>query len=153
MASEFIALIQGLKALKEIGQAISDKEKASAVVSAITNLQSDLLTAQNIALDGQQERGRLADENRALKETIARFADWEAIRRAYALREVGQGIYLYVFVGADHPKHFACPHCFERRERSILQYSPRASAYLCPSCQITFSPYAAGRLIQPAEVD
>ncbi|MES0023138.1 MULTISPECIES: hypothetical protein [unclassified Mesorhizobium] len=114
---------------------IDDRVKLNA---AVIDLQETILTAQ-------QATAGARDTIRELEAIIASYENWDAIAERYQLRDFGGGTFAYD-LRADQtngePQHRICANCYQKRQRSILQFLYRDSGqdhYKCHSCSSEFS--------------
>ncbi|RWD31162.1 hypothetical protein [Mesorhizobium sp.] len=114
---------------------IDDRVKLNA---AVIDLQETILTAQ-------QATAAARDTIRELEATIASYENWDAIADRYQLRDFGGGTFAYD-LRADQangePQHRICANCYQKRQRSILQFRYRDSGQdhcKCHSCNSEFS--------------
>jgi hypothetical protein len=143
MSGELLAAINGLKALVGLANTVADTKIASAITSAIINIQSDLMGAQAVALDSQREQATLAKRVAELEQEIVKFKNWEAESEDYSLKQVGNtGNFVYIYaplVQTTKPRHLACANCYQNRKIRILQVQRRAQGifpgYVCQECR------------------
>jgi hypothetical protein len=93
------------------------------------------------ALDLQKDCTALAQTVGELQAKLARFETWESDKQRYELKDHGNGVLAYALKDGvqppEHP-HSACPDCYQRRKRSILQTESyeigRAQVLVCQIC-------------------
>ena len=106
------------------------KEKINEVLQRLGSIQDTLFELR-------EELFKLQDENRALKEDIKSFNDWNSRLSRYKLVETEGGA--VVFSSLEPPSHYVCPSCIEKKEIHILQdrrvYS---GTFQCPGCDKIF---------------
>jgi predicted RNA-binding Zn-ribbon protein involved in translation (DUF1610 family) len=106
------------------------KEKINEVLEKLGPIQDTLFELR-------EELFRLQDENRALKENIKSFNDWNSRLSRYKLIETEGGAVVYSSL--EPPSHYVCPSCIEKKEIQILQNSRTYSGtFQCPGCDKTF---------------
>lgn len=127
-----------LKAAYDITKGLKDIDDRVKLNAAIIELQEKILSAQEATSEAR-------DRLRELEAELAARDAWQATANRYALKEFGGNTFAYELVPdrADgEPIHRACPNCFERRTRSILQHRFRDVSqqdhYMCPSCEKEF---------------
>jgi hypothetical protein len=143
MIPELISAAASVKALNDILKASFDLHTFNQVTTALSKVNADLMNAQAAALKAQGEQAQLAEKVRELESQLAAAARWESVSQKYKLRALVPEVYVYEYVATawdSEPSHFACPNCFQQRERSSLQLrnsSDRAKWYQCLRCQTT----------------
>jgi transposase-like protein len=61
----------------------------------------------------------------------------DAVKKQYEARKNTDGSIIYVFTG--FPTHYACPSCFAKNTRQVLQFRRVGSGYFaCPGCKTFF---------------
>jgi len=121
---------------------IADLSGAQADAANISELQSQILSAQESALISQQRETELVQENQQLKSQIAELSSWETEKHRYKLTDFGDCTFAYLLIEekADgEPPHRLCTNCFGKKSKSILQkFSANVygqDIYRCPSCE------------------
>lgn len=124
-------LAQGFFALK------SETEKNQAVI----DIQRNVLEAQRalMSADGQHT----ADLKRieALEQKLAAMEHWEAEKQRYQLSAIDRGAFAYVHkpgMQESEPPMWLCQTCFEKRQKSPLQFREqviRQSQWGCNLCK------------------
>lgn len=134
MAGEIFAGIGALKTAFDIAKGLKEIDDATKRNSAVIDLQSTILTAQ-------QAQGELLNENEALKRENAALKAWEAEKQRYELLDLYQGLFAYVpKIGEERgePPHAICATCYQRGTKSILQTNGgpniHARTWDCVSC-------------------
>ena len=141
MITEFLAAAQSARVLTELMKAGVDLHVTNQMITALSKVNQDLMNAQTAALKSLDEQMKLTQKVHELEEQLAAAARWEVVSQQYKLREIVPEVFVYEYVrtsGDSDPLHFACPNCFERRERSILQLAnamEQGKRYRCPQCQ------------------
>lgn len=126
-----------LKGAYEVARGLKDVDDKVRINAAVIEIQEKILTAQEGAAAARE---RLTE----LEGQLAAYKSWDAIAVRYALRNFGDDTFAYEFVvdsEDDTPAHLACPNCFQKRERSILQFRSKSGArrfFVCPACEKTF---------------
>lgn len=141
MIPELIAAAQSVKVLNDLVQAGFNLHTFNQVVTALSKVNADLLSAQTAALKSQEEQAQLAKKVRALEEQLAAAAQWDTIAQRYKLKALVPEVFVHEHVALSpeaEPSHFACANCFERKERSILQCvasDESGKTYECSRCK------------------
>src|ERR1035441_8901203 len=118
-----------------------DESKRREALSELTGAMTEV-NARQLAV--QQNQLALLQENEALKKQIAAYDEWEKQKKCYSLRTVGSGGFVYAFNPAEQtsdPPHWLCPNCYERRDKSILQFAAMETGdtgkcWRCPKCKL-----------------
>lgn len=141
MIAELNAAFQSLNVLNNWVQAHRTLRNFNELSSAVAEVYSKLLTAQDAALAAQKEQAALAQRVGVLEAEIAQLKDWNREAERYQLTEIAPSILAYrVKPGKEsgEPAHTLCPNCFTKREKSILQADtpdPQVYTYCCSRCQ------------------
>lgn len=125
----------------ELTKNLMDMRDAVARQTAVFQLQKEILSAQQSAIQSNKEHATLVDEIGALKKEVAGLKDWEAEKQNYELRQVAPGASAYVRktqVGTGEEVHRYCANCFDRGEKSLLiavtRQPGRAYVHVCHHC-------------------
>ena len=154
MYAEIKSAIDSVKVISDVLKASKDLRNYNELASAISEVNAKLMDATTAALAGNEKISSLQERIRLLEQEIMEFKNWEAKVKDYTLKEVGTGIFAYIYtpaVESSKPKHWACVKCFEDCKISILQVSNRSS-YLCFNCGSTIQPYQDGQLVSIEDV-
>jgi hypothetical protein len=111
---------------------------------AIAGLQNGVLDLQAKVYAAQAKYQELADAKREMEEKLRAFEKWDSEATRYKLTALAPGILVYE-LKADQshgePEHYICPHCFERKQKSILHRpSTSHSSYVCHECKFKAHP-------------
>ena len=100
---------------------IDDKVKLN---EAVFSIQESLLSAQHMALEGQQEMAAIVEAKGALEKEIAALRAFEAEKVRYAMHQTEAGGITYL-VKEDarngEPSHHICAACYQKSVKSVLQ--------------------------------
>lgn len=136
-----------LKTAYDITKGLKDIDDRVALNAAVIELQEKILSAQEAT---SEARDRLKE----LEAALADRDDWDNTASRYVLTDYGGGTFAYelrIEKADGEPIHRACPNCFQKRSRSILQHQFRSVTaqdhYTCPSCDKVFS-FGVARPIQ-----
>jgi hypothetical protein len=113
--------------LKEIPLSAVLKERLTEAEAKMAALEKE-----NAVLKAENQNLRV-DLQKA-QEEIRTLKDWEQVRSQYFLLDVGDGTFVYSFVGK--PPHWICTHCFEDGKKSVLQTGKLINRYVCPRCHV-----------------
>lgn len=135
MAGEIFAGIGALKSAFDLAKGIKEIDDAAKRNSAVIDLQSTILTAQ-------QAQGELLNENSELKKENTALKAWGVEKSRYELIDLYRGLFAYVLkAGCEQgePPHALCANCFQQGKKSILQSSGDIQTHNrtwdCPSCK------------------
>lgn len=138
MVGETFAGLTAIKTAFDLAKGLKDIDDATRRNAAIIDLQEKILTAQ-------REQAEMAQRIGELEAEVARFQVWDAEKSRYGLKDFGGNTFAYELKQADaagEPIHRACPSCFERQKRAILQFRGRNAysqdMYKCSGCEQTF---------------
>ncbi len=146
MIAEIAGGLSALKSASELTKAIIDIRDLSVVQGKAIELQRQILAAQESALAANEKQSLLVEKVRALEAEVARLKEWDTGKDAYRLTKVGTGAGVFVYIpetATDPTKanHWLCVTCYDKRQRSLLQYQGRTgtrgdeSLYRCPNCK------------------
>jgi hypothetical protein len=137
-------------AIALVGQAIKTAGNVVATTSdlktkeAIASLQNGILDLQAKVFAAQAKYQELADAKREAEEKLRESEKWESEAARYQLTDLAQGISVYALKPDQmrgESMHFICPHCFQRKQKSILQRpSTDRSNYVCHECKFDANP-------------
>ena len=133
MIAEISAGLSGLKAAKDMIQALHGIQSAVAINDVKFALQGHLLEAQQGLFAAQEAQSAAAKRIAELEQQIVQLKDWEGEKQRYELKDTGQGSLAYALkevVEGGEPAHWLCPHCYENRKKSILKHE-KLSAGRC----------------------
>jgi hypothetical protein len=134
MVAEVFAGIGALKTAFDIAKGLKDIDDAARRNAAVIELQEKILSAQ-------EAQATLVERVRELESKVASLEQWEAEKKRYALTDFGGSSFAYLLkpeAANGEPSHRICPTCYEKRQKSILQYRFRAATgrdkWRCNSC-------------------
>lgn len=138
MIGETFAGLSAIKTAYDLAKGLKDMDDAAHRNAAVIELQQKILAAQREQADMAQRIGELEAE-------VASFQAWDAEKKRYDLKDFGGSTFAYELKQEDaagEPIHRICPSCFEKRQRSILQFRGRNAfsqdMYRCSGCAHTF---------------
>ena len=145
MYTEINAAIQAAKVIYEIVKANKELANFNELVTAVSEVNAKLLVATSAALTSQEKQSLLSERVRELEKKIMEFENWESTRQNYELKNLGSGIFAYVYkptVDTHQERHWACIKCFQDQKLSILQRQlpPLRNGYLCNNCNALITP-------------
>lgn len=115
--------IGALKAAYDIAKTLKDINDRVALNTAVIDLQSQILTAQDAALGARDKETTLLERISELEKEVARFDAWEREKERYQLHKLPPGILIYrLKPGMENgePFHEICADCFQKGEKSLL---------------------------------
>ncbi|WP_333795174.1 hypothetical protein [Hyphomicrobium sp.] len=105
-----------LKTAYDIAKGLKDIDDRVTLDAAIIDLQERILSAQEATSEAR-------DCIKMLEAEIADRDAWQNTEARYALKDYGGNTFSYELKpDQGEPLHRACPNCFQKRTRSILQY-------------------------------
>lgn len=138
MVGEVFAGIGALKTAFDIAKGLKDIDDAARRNAAVIELQEKILYAQ-------QSQSTLVERVHDLEKEVASFEQWEAEKKRYALTDFGASTFAYDLkpeAANGEPSHRICPSCYEKRQKSILQYKFRSATgrdrWKCSGCDKEF---------------
>jgi hypothetical protein len=148
--------VSSLKTASEIVKSLVDVRDQALFTSKAIELQRIIVDALGSAATAQSEQISLIEQIRGLQSEISSFNNWESTATRYRLKEMGGSTFAYKLKEENAEIeliHLACPRCFEKKTRSILQFTDRdvyqRDRYRCHACQSDFN---FGVKVQPAHL-
>jgi hypothetical protein len=142
MIAEISAGLSGLKAAKDIVQALSGIQNAASVNDAKLTLQGHILDAQQALFAAQEAQSAGARRIAELEQEIVRLKDWETEKQRYQMKRFLPGSVAYCLkpeMAAGEPPHRICPSCYHEGKKGFFQAQPeiksRGRVHLCTSCR------------------
>jgi hypothetical protein len=139
------AVVSSLKAAGDITHSMIALRDAEAFQSKAIELNEKLLIAQGRALAAQETLASLAQRISELEQQIADSEGWKREQQRYQLTDHGGGTFTYTLkLGMENgePSHRLCPHCYQQRQKSILQSRGQIVSAQekvnCPACKTEF---------------
>jgi hypothetical protein len=143
MLAEITAGFNGLKAAKDIVQALNSVQTAAALNDVKLTLQSHILDAQQGLFAAQEAQAAAAKRVADLEQQIVRMKDWEAEKQRYQLKRFTPGSVAYCLKperSGGEPPHRLCPHCYQEGKKGFLQATAdvkgRGRVHVCTSCRV-----------------
>lgn len=142
--ADAIRAAQGLTAkLREL-EGLANYGELLAAANAVQEKLTNALIGNAAAAE---EKLFLLQRIRDLEQEKSAVDEWRAIANDYKLQAVTAGFFAYVYKPekeAGLPRHWACPQCYEKRQRSVLQTRLSPPGYICPACNFVLRPFANG---------
>lgn len=146
MIAEFTAAMSAIKETASLAKVISDAKTEAEVNAAVSDMVSKLTSVQRECMSLIELVRFYQEEAVSLKAKIAEFEDFKTHTEGYALNKLDSGSLVYSkkeAVGDAEVVVHLCPHCFIKKQVSILQ--PRVVGIYdgfqkshCPSCKNVF---------------
>ncbi|MGI4819467.1 MAG: hypothetical protein ACRYFE_13230 [Janthinobacterium lividum] len=135
--------VGSLQAALDIAKSLVGIRDQAMVQSRVIELNQIILQAQEEATDAREERNNLRRKIYTLEQEIANHNEWRKEAALYELKDMGQGVVLYVRKANDQPNHILCPNCFSVHKKSFVQktQATRHGEYFihkCFSCSSEF---------------
>jgi len=141
-----VDILGTVKSAYDLVRTIQADVKDARLQSAI----SELLTKLNDVLfqlgDLRSTTLKLERENEQLRLENNQMKQWNQDKEQYVLKQLGPGTFVYAAKEAEQTPSeakdsscYLCPHCYDRREKVILQFSSfgfDGTHYVCHSCKL-----------------
>ena len=134
MVGEVFAGIGGFKSMMDIAKTLIGAGQTADVNTAVIDLQSKILTAQ-------EEYSALLGKVSALETEVARLKTWDAEKAKYELKTLETGAAVYMLKPEERgsePPHWLCPNCYAQGNKGFLQptgaHVGRNWIYKCARC-------------------
>jgi hypothetical protein len=137
--------LSSLKAAGEMASALKDVRDATLLQSKVFDLQREILSAQQAAISAQIGQSEMIAKIRQLEREKAELESWNQEQARYHLIDFGSGTFAYVLKDDSRngePSHRLCPACFQKKQKSILQFERlnhlKQEKTCCPCCKTVF---------------
>lgn len=137
--------IDATKGAADIVRTLSDAKTDEQRREAVLALRDKIYDVQTKLLDLQAKEAAHREEVAALKAQIAEYDEFNALASHYSLTEYHPATLVYTLSksAADvGPPHHACPNCFGKKVRVILQATGesvyRDRQFICGGCKSVF---------------
>ncbi|MGO9398295.1 MAG: hypothetical protein ACLP19_10695 [Xanthobacteraceae bacterium] len=139
MVGEVFAGLGALKTAFDIAKGLKDIDDATRRNAAVIELQEKILAAR-------EAQSTLLDRVGELEAEVASFETWDTEKQRYELKQLIRGGATFAYTlkpDAQPPEtfHCICATCYQRRLKSILQFSRNAfvgsseQILVCPVCK------------------
>lgn len=144
--AELSAAMAAIRETAQLIKLISDAKTESEISAAVGELHSKLASIQRECVSLVELVGSYQEMNASLKAKIADFEDFKSQSEGYFINQLDSGSLVYSkeqIVGEKEIMVHLCPHCFIKKQISILQ-PKEVSEYAsykqsrCPSCKNEF---------------
>lgn len=142
MFADVTTALTGMKTLAEFVALAAKSKTDLAVAQKAAELTTVILDLQLAVSSVQTQNYDLLRRNNELEQTIANIENWKATAEQYKFIKIGTGTFLYTNKkdnDRNEPAHWLCPHCYENRKKSILQFKDRGKygwIHFCPNCKV-----------------
>lgn len=147
------ATVSALNAAKDIARAAVGIRDFNAIAVTVSQLNEQILKAQDSLFSHQSQLIALQEELREAKERLRLAEKVLEDRGRYELVELSLGVFVYRNKVADGEAlagalHLLCQPCFDAGRKVVLMREENASAicHTCPSCRVEYlevkKPYA-----------
>jgi hypothetical protein len=137
MSIELAGLASSFSVLNTITKATIGLRDAAKLNDKIVEFQQAMIEANSHVIAAQQEYFSMARDVQKLKDDNKRLKDWSAEKTKYQLREIGEGVFVYMendTVGTFESAHKFCCNCFDQEIKSLLQQSREPSRRVGLNC-------------------
>ena len=147
MYGEFVAAVNSLKAVADIGKGLMSLHTMTEVQGKAIELNQLILDAHQSLFTAQTAQSSLVEEVRDLKGQIAAMKNWDAEKQRYKLIAPFPGCMVFALqksMSDGETAHYLCATCFKKGQPSILQAREGRplgkdkgyahGCYTCPEC-------------------
>ena len=138
MGSLLVAL-NGMKSAKDLAVAALEARDASRMSTAVTQLNTQIINAQQGVLDLQASMLQMLSENQRLQEEIRGLKAAQDLHTKYQLATVSAGNFAYQLRDSPQPLQYICQPCLDVRSHEVvLRYrgDQWGAQWLdCPECE------------------
>jgi hypothetical protein len=125
MIAEISAGLGSLKAATDLLKGLNAAYTQAQINEVKLALQERLFDAQSALSAAQAAHLEVTERVRALEQQIVKLEDWKREKQRYQLEAVDVGAFAYTAkpgMENGEPPHWLCATCFEKGQRSILQF-------------------------------
>ena len=136
MFAEIKGAIDSVKVLSDILEASKDLRNFNEMASALSKVNSQLLSATAVALASQEKQSQLSNRVLELENQLREIEDWNTQIQRYKLHEFPSGALAYKLcerIEQNEPEHYLCVTCVDKKHRTTLQ--PSHDHLNCHSCK------------------
>ncbi len=155
MYAEITAAIQATKVIFDIVKANKGLANYNELVSAISEVNTKLMSATAIALSSQEKQSALSHRIRDLENELMGLKDWNHEAHRYILTELCPDVtVLTLKPGMDNgePPHKLCATCFSQKQKGYLNQSgfdSHGTHYKCLNCDKEIVDYSHKKINPP----
>jgi rRNA maturation endonuclease Nob1 len=152
MYAEISSAVNSAKTALELVNAAKGLANFNELVTAVAEVNTKLLAAQNVAFASQESALKLSEQVNSLKEELLNLKALQAQSEDYELADLGAGVFGFLYkpkVQTTKPRHLACVKSFSEHGLGILQ--DERTKYRCTICGHTIVPFKNGQKTSIAE--
>jgi len=143
-AAEFSALFTSLNTLRIMVSAAKDMSDNHKIVTAVTDIQNQLMQAQGGMLAGLEKQQAQASRISELEAEIKTLKNWEAEAQRYELAAFATDVFAYRLKESmrnGEPAHWICSKCYQKSEKGFLNYESEThgrKTFKCVACNAKY---------------
>lgn len=143
MLAEITSAITTIKTMSDIAGFFIRNKVDNATTEKAIELQSNILALQSLLLTIQTQNQELLQSKGALEKELIEIKNWNAESENYELHEIAAGSFVMASLSNENssaPAHWLCVNCYQKRQKSVLQYESypyQGMIYSCPNCKNT----------------
>lgn len=159
MYAEINSAVQAAKALFEVVKANKGLAEYNEIVSAVSEVNTKLMSATGVALTSQEKQMSLTNRVSELEKEIVELKNWNSESERYQLTELCPDITVFTLkpgMEDGEPPHKLCTACFGKRQKGYLQQSAidgRGTHYKCNICDKEILDYSHKLASKPINYD
>lgn len=142
IAAAIPSAISAAKDAIGMAKSIRDLTSDAETKTAMSELLGRLIDTQGLILDAQGKMQEISAYTREVESQLAEYRNWDIEAGRYKLTEPHPGTFVYAKkdgLPGDEPMHYLCPACFQKRQKSFLQYTGNHGTYgRCHPCDIAY---------------
>ena len=141
MIPEIASAIATVKSMSDITSLLIKTKVDNATTEKAIELQSNILSLQTTLLTIQAQNQDLLRSKHELEQRLIEMENWNAQAEHYKLHEITSGVFVMASQSDESdstPPHWLCANCYQKKQKSILQYNGNPSDgvhYFCPNCK------------------
>lgn len=137
-----LAALNGMKTAKDLAVAALDARDANRMSAAVTQLNSQIINAQQGILELQAGMLQMLAENHRLQEEINQSKAAQNLRARHEPVQLCPGHFAYRLKESPQDRHYVCQPCLDvrRQEVSLMRRDRGAYGvdYFCPECKVSW---------------
>ena len=139
--SEITATLSGIKKAIGVVKSLTSLDSHIALKSKTSELLSIIVDLHDRISSIQSQYDELLNTKNDLEKKLMEIEKWVEEKAKYKLTEISPGVFVFLSKEVDRsitPSHWLCAHCYENRQKSILQlhnHSAAGKTFKCPSCK------------------
>jgi hypothetical protein len=138
---EITTALSTIQIVKNLTKAVMDSKVSAALREQAIESQAAIIELQTAMMNMQSQYQTLLQEKNELKQQLIDIEDWKTEAEKYSLTEMEGGIFVYALKPDNEtgaPPHWLCAHCYQNKQKSILERTGADSkgiVFLCFRCQ------------------